>query len=158
VPNDTTDRPARPLRRLVVARPHSIDWPFFIPVTAGFLRLLELAGGPVLLPNNPRVDASPAPVLLHIIAVALYALLGAFQFSARLRRRRPSWHRRSGRMLVVLDLIVAGSGLLDDVVLSRRPGGDLLWAVRLLVASGMAASIVLAFAAIRRRDTPTHRA
>ena len=38
------------------------------------------------------------------------------------------------------------------------PGGDLLWAVRLLVGSAMAASIVLAFTAIRRRDIPTHRA
>ena len=32
------------------------------------------------------------------------------------------------------------------------------WGVRLLVASAMAASIVLAFTAIRRRDIPTHRA
>ena len=33
-----------------------------------------------------------------------------------------------------------------------------MWAVRLLVGSAMAASIVLAFTAIRRRDIPTHRA
>jgi hypothetical protein len=37
-------------------------------------------------------------VVVHIVAAALYALLGAFQFSARLRRRRPDWHRRSGRL------------------------------------------------------------
>jgi uncharacterized membrane protein len=129
-----------------------------IPVIAGSLRLLEIAGGPVLLPTNPRINASPAPVIFHIVAAALFALVGAFQFSARLRRRRPSWHRRSGRILVVAGLFVAGSGLWMTLFYADAPGGYLLWAVRLLVGTAMAASIVLAFAAIRRRDIPTHRA
>jgi hypothetical protein len=38
------------------------------------------------------------------------------------------------------------------------PGGDLLWGIRLLVGSAMAAFLVLGFAAIRRRDIPAHRA
>ena len=38
------------------------------------------------------------------------------------------------------------------------PGGDLLWGSGSLVGSAMAASIVLGFAAIRRRDIPAHRA
>jgi uncharacterized membrane protein len=97
-------------------------------------------------------------VVFHIVAVALFALLGAFQFSAGLRRRHPNWHRRSGRMLVVAGLVVAGSGLWMTLFYPGAPGGDLLWAVRLLIGSAMAASIVLAFAAIRRRDIPTHRA
>ena len=129
-----------------------------ISVTAGVLRVVEIAGGPVLLPTNPRIDASPAPVVVHVVAVALFALLGAFQFSAGIRRRRPGWHRRSGRMLVVAGLVVAGSGLWMTLFYPDAPGGVLLWAVRLLVGSGVAASIVLAFAAIRRRDIPTHRA
>lgn len=129
-----------------------------IPVIAGFLRLLEITGGPVLLPTNPRINASPAPVILHIVAVTLFALLGAFQFSARIRRRRPNWHRRSGRLLVVAGLIVAGSGLWMTLFYADAPGGYLLWAIRLLVGSAMGASIVLAFTAIRRRDIPNHRA
>ncbi len=128
------------------------------PVVAGCLRLLEIAGGPHVLPANPRVDAVPAPVVLHIVAAALYAFLGAFQFSARLRRRRPSWHRRSGRVLVVAGSVVAGSGLWMTLFYTGAPGGDLLWAVRLVVGSAMAASIVLGFAAIRRRDIAAHRA
>jgi uncharacterized membrane protein len=129
-----------------------------IPVIAGTLRLLELAGGPVTLPTNPRINASPAPVVVHIVAVTVFALLGAFQFSTRLRRRRPGWHRRTGRVLVVAGLVVAGSGLWMTLFYSGAPGGDLLWAVRLLVGSAMAASIVLAFTAIRRRDIASHRA
>ena len=129
-----------------------------IPVIAGSLRLVEIAGGPAVLPTNPRINASPAPVVVHIISVTIFAILGAFQFSARLRRRRPNWHRRSGRLLVVTGLVVAGSGLWMTLFYDNAPGGYLLWAVRLLVGSAMAASILLAFTAIRRRDIPTHRA
>ena len=129
-----------------------------IPVISGSLRLLEIAGGPQLMPTNPRIDASPAPLVVHVLGAALYALFGAFQFSARLRRRHLNWHRRTGRILVGAGLAVAGSGLWMTLFYTGAPGGDLLWAIRLLVGSAMAASIVLGFAAIRRRDIPAHRA
>ncbi len=129
-----------------------------IPVVAGSLRLLEIAGGPQLLPTNPRIDASPAPVVVHVLAAAVYALFGAFQFSARLRRRHPGWHRRTGRLLVGAGLAVAGSALWMTLFYPGAPGGDLLWGIRLLVGSAMAASIVLGVTAIRRRDIPAHRA
>jgi uncharacterized membrane protein len=129
-----------------------------IPVVAGSLRLVEVAGGPQLLPTNPRIDASPAPVVVHVAAAALYALLGAFQFPARLRHRHPAWHRRTGRILVTAGLLVAGSGLWMTLFYPAAPGGDLLWGIRLLVGSAMAASIVAGFTAIRRRDIAAHRA
>ena len=129
-----------------------------IPVVAGSLRLLEIAGGPQLLPTNPRIDASPAPLVLHVVGAAIYAVLGAFQFPARLRRRHPAWHRRSGRILVGAGLVVAGSGLWMTLFYPGAPGGALLWALRLLVSSVMAACLVLGFSAIRRRDIPVHRA
>jgi uncharacterized membrane protein len=128
------------------------------PVVAGSLRLLEIAGGPHLLPDNPRIDAFPAPVVVHIVAVTLYALFGAFQFSAWLRGRRPNWHRRSGRMLIAAGMTVAVSGLWLTLFYPDAPGGDLLWAVRLLVGSAVGVSIILGFTAIRRRDIPAHRA
>lgn len=129
-----------------------------VPVIAGSLRVLEIAGGPQMLPTNPRIDAVPAPVVVHILAAAVYAFLGALQFSARLRRRRPKWHRRSGRLLVGAGMLVALSGLWMTLFYTGAPGGDLLWAVRLLVGTAMAASIVLGFTAIRRRDIAAHRA
>jgi uncharacterized membrane protein len=129
-----------------------------IPVIAGSLRLVEIAGGPQLLPTNPRIDASRAPVVVHVLAATIYAVLGAFQFPARLRRRHPRWHRRSGRILVGAGLAVAGSGLWMTLFYTGAPGGYLLWGIRLVVASAMAASIVLGFTTIRRRDIPAHRA
>jgi uncharacterized membrane protein len=129
-----------------------------VPVIAGSLRVLEIAGGPHILPANSRIDAVPAPVVVHIVAAALYAILGALQFSARLRRRRPNWHRRSGRLLVGAGMLVALSGLWMTLFYTGAPGGDLLWAVRLLVGTAIAASIVMGFTAIRRRDITAHRA
>ena len=81
-----------------------------IPVISGSLRLVEIAGGPQLMPTNPRIDASPAPLVVHVLGAAVYALLGAFQFSARLRRRHLNWHRKSGRVLV-------GAGMAASIVL-----------------------------------------
>ncbi len=109
----------------------SIGWvPFalvalvVIPAIAGSLRLVELAGGDQLLPANPRITASPAPVVVHILCAVAYAILGAFQFSGALRRRWPGWHRVAGRVLVVLGLAVAFSALWMTQFYPRAPGGS----------------------------------
>jgi hypothetical protein len=129
-----------------------------VPLIAGTLRLIELGGGPVLLPTNPRIDASPIPVVVHVLGAAVYGVVGAFQFSARLRRRHLVWHRRAGRVLVAAGLVVAGSGLWMTLFYLDPPGGDLLWFVRLVVCSAMAASLVLGLTAVLRRDLRGHRA
>jgi uncharacterized membrane protein len=130
-----------------------------IPVLAGTARLVEILGGPELRATDARFAASPAPVVIHVVAAIGYALLGAFQFSHRIRRRHPGWHRRAGRILVALGLAVALSGLWMTLVYPYKEGtGDLLYVFRLLFGSGMAASIVLGLAAIRRRDIARHRA
>ncbi len=130
-----------------------------IPVLAGTARLVEVLGGPELIPTDARFAASPAPVVLHVAAAIGYALLGAFQFSAGIRQRHPGWHRRSGRLLVALGLAVAFSALWLTLAFPRKDGtGELLYLFRLLFGSGMAISIVLGLAAIRRRDIARHRA
>ena len=129
-----------------------------IPLVAGSLRVLAIAGGPELLPSNPRIDAAPAPLIVHVVAAAVYVVAGAFQFPARLRRAHRDWHRRAGRVLSAAGLAVAGSGLWMTLFYAGAPGGYLLWTVRLVVGSAMAASIILGIAAIRRRDIAAHRA
>lgn len=154
----TTAGTARPTR--------TTEWvPFallalvLIPAVAGSLRLVELAGGPLLLPANPRMTSSPIPVVVHITCAVPYAVLGAFQFSTRLRRRHPGWHRASGRTAVGLGMAVALSGLWMTLFYARQPGtGELSFLLRLAFGSAMAACIVLGFAAIRRGDVTTHRA
>ena len=131
----------------------------FIPVLGGGGRLVELLGGPEVLPSDVRFAASPVPLVVHIVSAVVYAVLGAFQFSARLRRRHPGWHRRVGRLLVVLGLAVAFSGLWMTLAYPRKDGtGDLLWVTRLLVSSGMGVAVILGLVAIRSRNIVRHRA
>lgn len=130
-----------------------------VPVASGSLRLTGLAGGPSLMPVDTRIDAAPLPVIVHIVSVVPYSLLGAFQFSARLRRRHPRWHRMSGRVLVPLALTVALSGMWMTLVYPAKPGsGLLLFTIRLVVGAAMATGVVLGFAAIRRGNVSVHRA
>ncbi|RKR29858.1 DUF2306 domain-containing protein [Arthrobacter oryzae] len=130
-----------------------------IPAAAGSLRLIELAGGPSLLPVNARMTASPVPVVVHIVGAVPYAVLGAFQFSSRLRRRWPAWHRAAGRVVLVLGFAVAFSALWMTQFYPRQPGtGTLAYIFRLAFGTGMATSLILGFAAIRRADVARHRA
>jgi uncharacterized membrane protein len=130
-----------------------------IPAIFGTLRLIELAGGSQLMPADPRFTSSPLPVAVHIASAVGYAILGAFQFSTALRRRRPGWHRAAGRVLVVLGMAVALSALWMTLFYARQPGtGVLAYLFRLAFGVGMAASIILGLTAIRRRDITRHQA
>lgn len=130
-----------------------------VPVIAGAVRVTELAGGAEITADNARFLASPIPVLLHIPSASLYCVLGALQFVPGLRRSRPGWHRAAGRLIVLCGLVAALSGLWMTVSYPQPEGdGDLLTGLRLGFGSAMVMSIVLGFAAIRRRDVTRHRA
>ncbi|MGP4102021.1 DUF2306 domain-containing protein [Nonomuraea sp. KM90] len=131
----------------------------FVPVVAGAVRMTELVGGAEITAANARFVASPVPVLVHIVAVSVYSVLGAFQFAPRFRRRRPGWHRRAGRILVGCGLAAALSGLWMTLFSALPPGDEgLLGAFRLVFGTAMLVSIVLGLAAILRRDVRRHRA
>ncbi len=131
----------------------------FIPVGAGTIRLLQVLGAGNGIEPDARFDAFPIPVVVHVVASITYVVLGAFQFSARTRRQHPGWHRRTGRVLVPLGLVVAISALWMTLLYDRKEGtGALLYGVRLLVAAGMAGCVVLGFTAVRRRNIAAHRA
>ena len=130
-----------------------------IPLTAGVLRLIQLAGGPAVRSADPRFDAFPVVLVLHIVGSAVFALVGALQFVPRFRRRRSRWHRRAGRLLVVTGLLVVASALWVTLGYAAQPGtGPVLFVVRLVVAPAMAMCLVMGFVAIRRRDIASHRA
>ena len=130
----------------------------FIPVAAGTTRLVWLASGVEITPENARFFAAPVPAVLHILSASLFCILGAFQFSPGFRRRRPGWHRRAGRLLVPCGLVAALSGLwLTQFYPPVEGDGLLLYGIRLVVGSAMTLFIMLGFAAIRRRDFAQHR-
>jgi uncharacterized membrane protein YozB (DUF420 family) len=130
-----------------------------VPVIAGAVRLTDLTGGQVR-PDNARFFDSPIPVLIHIPAVTVYLVLGAFQFVPSLRRGkrgRVSWHKIAGRILAPLGLLAALSGLWMAVFYDLPPlDGTLLLILRLVFGSAMVAFIVLGFIAVRRRNYVRH--
>ena len=130
-----------------------------IPLVAGTLRLIQLAGGPEVIPSDDRFVGFPAPLVVHIVGAAVYVLVGAFQFVPSIRRRHMTWHRRTGRVLALAGLAVAGSALWMTVQYSQKPGtGDVLFVLRLVFASAMVVCLVLGVSAARGRDIPAHRA
>jgi uncharacterized membrane protein len=130
-----------------------------IPLTAGTLRLIQLAGGPAVLPADHRFAGFPLPLVVHIVGATAYALVGILQFVPRFRRRHLVWHRRAGRVLAGAGLLVAISALWLTLFYQPQPGtGELLYVLRLVFGSALAACLVLGVTAVRRRDIAAHRA
>jgi uncharacterized membrane protein len=131
-----------------------------IPVLAGTSRLIHLAAGATITPENSRFFAAPLPVVIHVIGASLFCLLGAFQFAPGFRQRHLRWHRIAGRILIPSGLAAAVSGLwmTQFYPLPASLQGPLLWSVRYLVGIGMVTGIVLSLLAIRNRNIPNHRA
>ena len=101
------------------------------------------------------MTASPLPVVVHIVSAVPYAVLGAFQFSTRLRLRHPLWHRMAGRLVVVLRLVVALSALWMTRFSARQPGTGVL-AHDLGLGAAWALNLVVAEAVIRRHRGRRH--
>jgi uncharacterized membrane protein len=130
-----------------------------IPLTAGTLRLIQLAGGPAVIPADHRFASFPIPVVVHIVAATTFALAGIAQFAPRLRRQHPAWHRRAGRVVAIAGLLVAISALWMTLLYEAQPGtGALLYILRLVFGSAMAACLVLGVTAVRGGDIAAHRA
>lgn len=130
-----------------------------IPFAAGVRRLLELGTGAAVTADNARFLAAPTPTVLHLLCASAFGIVGAFQFVAPFRRRRPGWHRAAGRVLTAFGLLAALSGLWMTVFFPRVEGdGELLDVFRLVFGIAMALCMLLGFMAIRRRDVASHRA
>lgn len=132
----------------------------FVPAAAGLVRLITLARGATLTPENARFIEAPIPVILHILGVLPFTVLGAFQFSAPFRARNPRWHRLVGRLLVPCGLVAAFSGLWMTVYypLPLKLQGPLLFDVRVVVAACMSLFLLLGLRAILQRKFSQHSA
>ena len=130
-----------------------------VPVVGGTARLAELAFGAQVTVANARFFAMPLPVVLHIVSVIPFSILGAFQFAPALRRHHLVWHRAAGRVLVVLAIVTAFTGLWMAHFYPWPEGdGQILYLLRMVFGSAMAIVVALAIDAIRRRDFAAHGA
>lgn len=121
---------------------------------------MELSTGSELLPENPRIQSAPLPVVLHIVSSVIFCILGAFQFLPSVRRMYPTWHRLGGRLLVGAGTFSALSGLwmTHYYAFSNDLQGDLLYVVRIVVGFAMVGFIVLGLSAVLRKQFTHHQA
>lgn len=132
----------------------------FIPVVGGLIRVLELAGGPQIAPENPRASFTPTPIILHILSSSLFCVLGAFQFLPSLRRQRPAAHRAIGRMIAMAGCVSALTGLwmTHFYAFPETLQGPPLYWVRMVLGTAMVALIIWAVIAIKSRNVFQHSA
>ncbi len=128
-----------------------------VPVLGGILRLSDLVLAAAITAENARFFAAPVPIVIHITGASLFLLLGAFQFVPNLRSRFPRWHRVAGRVTLVAGLCAAFAGLWMTATYPAAANPDFLFVLRMTVGTGWAASLILAFLAIRKRDVARHK-
>jgi hypothetical protein len=124
-----------------------------LPVIGGALRLGEVSADPeAALPVSSSVA-----IVAHIVAMSMFCLLGAFQFSPALRIRR-GWHRAAGRALIPAGFVAGLSAVWLAVFFGGPPDELALAMVRLVFAVGMTTFLVQGVIAIKRRDFTAHGA
>ena len=104
-------------------------WPLGIVV--GFLALVGVAASAahyLVEPYNPGFLEYPTIVAVHVVLGGIYMLFAPFQFVKRIRSRHLAYHRRMGRVLVVLGLVVGATALFLGLVIPFSG-----WAERMLI-------------------------
>jgi len=130
----------------------------FIPVFAGLLRILEISGGPAIIPENPRVTANPFPTVIHILSAFIFCIFGAFQFLSSIHRYTPKWHRVNGGIVASAGIILAISGLwmTHFYPLPIELQGNLLYFVRIVLGTAMIVYISIGLTTVRNKRLVLH--
>lgn len=68
-------------------------------------------------PYNPGFREFPVMTAAHVILGAVYLALAPFQFVRPIRSRWPGYHRRAGRVLVAIGLVVGVTALFMALVI-----------------------------------------
>jgi uncharacterized membrane protein len=128
-----------------------------VPSASGVARVLELGTSTTITPENQRFFAAPVPIIAHSLSGILFLILGAFQFTPRLRRPKLGWHKMAGRLLIPSGLVMALSGMwmahFNDL---PQYDGVVVYATRMLFGGWTVLAIVLATVAVYRRDFTNH--
>lgn len=144
----------------IFSRPHRLA--FFllflsaIPIIMAFVRMCQIPTGQ--LPDEAiKFIAVPWAHFAHALGGALFGILGPLQFAGVLKRRFGRAHRIMGRIFVLVGMLLALTSLR---LLWQFPEASTLVLVlaRLMAGVALAVALILALAAIRRRDVARHKA
>ena len=93
--------------------------------------------------------------LMHVTLGGIFLTLAPIQFSSRIRGRYPQLHRWSGRMLLLVALVVSLSGLLLAALFPF--GGPVAASAAFVAGAFFLVALIQAFIAIRRGEVARHR-
>lgn len=97
---------------------NTVRWP--LGVVVGFLALIGIGASASYFfrePANLGFLDYPTIVALHVVLGAVYLAFAPFQFVKRIRSRHLGYHRRMGRVLVAVGLVVGVTALFIGVVI-----------------------------------------
>src|SRR5215213_8502261 len=100
-------------------------WP--LGVAVGFLALIGVGASVAHYlqePYNPGFLDFPTIVAVHVVLGGLYLTLAPFQFVRRIRSRHLAYHRRVGRLLVSIGLVVGATALFMGLVIPFSGWGE----------------------------------
>ena len=100
-------------------------------VAVGLLALIGVAASATHYlqePYNPGFLRFPTIVALHVVLGCIYLVLAPFQFVRRIRSRHLAYHRRAGRLLVSIGLVVGVTALFMGLAIPK--GG---WPERVVI-------------------------
>lgn len=83
----------------------------FIPTFGGIMRLVELAGGVAIIPENPRAVAEPSVIVIHVLGSFVFCLVGALQFIPTIREKHRTVHRLIGYVCIIAGSAAVLTGL-----------------------------------------------
>lgn len=126
-----------------------------LTILISLVRVVEIAVDAVPA-DSLRLMAAPISHLAHVIAGALFGIIGPIQFGRVLVRRYGKLHRVLGRVFVVAGAVLSISSLtllwnFPDTHEPLVTGGRLVFGIALGIA------LIIAMTAIRARNIPKHR-
>lgn len=133
-------------------------WRWPLGVVVGFLALVGIAASATFYlrePANPGFLEYPTILALHVVLGAFYLMFAPFQFVKRIRSRHLGYHRRMGRVLVAVGMVVGVTALFIGLVIPYSG-----WGERVLIAlfgSLFLFALVKGFVHIRAGRVDLHR-
>jgi uncharacterized membrane protein YozB (DUF420 family) len=100
---------------------------WLLGVVVGFLALIGVGASVAHYlqePYNPGFLRFPTIVAVHVVLGGVYLTLAPFQFVRRIRSRHLAYHRRTGRLLVAIGLVVGTTALFMGLVIPFSGWGE----------------------------------
>jgi uncharacterized membrane protein len=106
-------------------------------------------------PYNPGFLRFPTVVALHVVLGGVYLALATFQFVKRIRSRHLAYHRRIGRLLIAVGVMVGATALFMGFVIPK--GGSPERVVIGLFGTVFLVALVKGFVHVRQGRVSLHR-